>query len=65
MAISAGNEHDSLYFTDVADKIELKGVIGRPKRRPAEINADPAYDRYRIYKVLPEEERNKSQYPSK
>ena len=44
MEISAGNEHDSLYFTDVADKIELKGVSGRPKRRPAEINADPAYD---------------------
>jgi hypothetical protein len=44
MTISAGNEHDSLYFTVLADKIELKGMKGRPKRRPCEINADASYD---------------------
>jgi hypothetical protein len=44
VAISAGNEHDSLHFAAVADKIELKGIRGRPKRRPCEINADATFD---------------------
>jgi transposase len=44
VAISAGNEHDSLHFAAVADKIELKGIRGRPKRRSCEINADAAFD---------------------
>ena len=44
MTISAGNEHDSLHFAAVADKIPLKGLSGRPKSRPCEINADAAFD---------------------
>ena len=52
MRISAGNEHDSVYFTDLANTIELKGIRGRPKRRPSEINADPAYDTENIRNYL-------------
>ena len=44
MTISAGNEHDSLHFAAVADKIQLRGLRGRPKSRPCEINADAAFD---------------------
>jgi hypothetical protein len=44
VAISAGNEHDNLYFTDLAGNIELKWLRGRPKRIPCEINAEPAFD---------------------
>jgi transposase len=44
VVLSAGNEHDSLHFAAVADKIELKGIKGRLKRRPCEINADAAFD---------------------
>lgn len=44
MAISAGNEHDSMYFTALSDNIELKGLKGRAKRRPNEVDADAAYD---------------------
>lgn len=36
MAISAGNEHDSRYFTDLADGIKLQRMRGRPKTRPGE-----------------------------
>ncbi len=48
MEISAGNEHDSLYFTDLVDEISLKGERGRPRKRPDEINADSAYDTIEI-----------------
>jgi transposase len=44
VAISAGNEHDSVHFAAVAEKIQLKGIRGRSKRRPCEINADTAFD---------------------
>ena len=52
MAISAGNEHETLYFTDLADKIALKGIRGRPRRRPCEINADAAFDTEEIRAYL-------------
>ena len=44
IGISAGNEHDGLYFIDLVDRIALKGKKGRPRTKPDEINADPAYD---------------------
>jgi transposase len=52
VAISAGNEHDSRYFTDLADGIELQGMRSRPKTRPGEINADSAYDTDAIRQYL-------------
>ena len=48
IGISAGNEHDSLYFTGLVDEISLKGEKGRPRKRPDEINADSAYDAIEI-----------------
>ena len=52
MVLSAGNEHESVHFAAVADKIELKGIRGRPKRRPCEINADAAFDTENIRAYL-------------
>jgi transposase len=50
--ISAANDHDSIYFIDLLDKISLKGVRGRPRTRPDEVNADPAYDSDEIRSYL-------------
>jgi len=50
--ISAGNDHDSLYFIDLIDEISLKGERGRPRTRPDEVNADPAYDSDEIRSYL-------------
>ncbi|OFV65667.1 MAG: transposase [Candidatus Syntrophoarchaeum butanivorans] len=56
--ISAANDHDSLYFIDLIDEISLKGEKGRPRTRPDEVNADPAYDSDEI----PQGERYKVKY---
>jgi len=50
--ISAANDHDSLYFIDLIDEISLKGERGRPRTRPDEVNADPAYDSDEIRSYL-------------
>ena len=50
--ISAANDQDSPYFIDLVDKISLKGERGRPRTRPDEVNADPAYDSDEIRSYL-------------
>ena len=50
--ISAANDQDSPYFIDLVDKISLKGERGRPRTRPDEVNADPAYNSDEIRSYL-------------
>ncbi len=43
--LSAANVHDSRVFEDLLDAIPpVKGLQGRPRRRPAKLHADKAYD---------------------
>jgi len=58
--ISAANVHDSRMMLETVDAIEpIKGRRGRPRKRPAKLHADKAYDS----KPLREELRKRSITP--
>jgi len=43
--LSAANVHDSQMMLDTIDAIEpIKRPVGRPRKRPAKLHADKAYD---------------------
>jgi hypothetical protein len=43
--LSAANRHDSMLFTELLDAIvPVKQRRGRPRKRPAKLHADKAYD---------------------
>jgi IS5 family transposase len=45
ITISAANVHDSRMMLETVDAIEpVKGRRGRPRKRPAKLHADKAYD---------------------
>ena len=52
MLIGRGNEHDSIRFQEVADEIRINIRRGRPRTKPALINADASYDSYSIRQYL-------------
>ena len=58
--LSAANVHDSRMMLDTVDAIEpIKRPVGRPRKRPAKLHADKAYDA----KPLREELRRRSITP--
>ena len=60
MTLSAANVHDSRMMLDTVDAIEpIKRPVGRPRKRPAKLHADKAYDS----KPLREELRRRSITP--
>jgi transposase len=45
VTLSAANVHDSLLLEPVLDAVRpIKGLWGRPRRRPAKLHADKGYD---------------------
>jgi transposase len=51
--LSAANVHDSVVFEDLLDAIPpIKGLWGRPRKRPAKLHADKACDIPRCRQVL-------------
>lgn len=52
IAISPGNDHDSCMFKEVVKGIRIKLPKGRPRTRPKELLADPAYDTREIRNYL-------------
>jgi IS5 family transposase len=43
--LSAANVHDSLLLEEVLDAVPpIKGLWGRPRKRPAKLHADKGYD---------------------
>ncbi len=60
MTLSAANLHDSRMMLETVDAIEpIKRPVGRPRKRPAKLHADKAYDS----KPLREELRKRSITP--
>ena len=60
MTLSAANVHDSRMMLETVDAIEpIKRPVGRPRKRPAKLHADKAYDS----KPLREELRRRSITP--
>ncbi len=58
--LSAANVHDSRMMLETVDAIEpIKRPVGRPRKRPAKLHADKAYDS----KPLREELRRRSITP--
>jgi hypothetical protein len=46
--LTAANVHDSVPFEDLLDSVPpIAGKCGRPRRRPAKLHADKAYDHRR------------------
>jgi transposase len=52
VAVGPGDEHDSVRFIEVLERIRLRRGVGRPRRRPKELYADSAYDSARIRRYL-------------
>ncbi len=60
VVLSAANVHDSRMMLDTVDAIEpIERPVGRPRKRPAKLHADKAYDS----KALREELRRRSIMP--
>jgi transposase len=52
MLVGRGSEHDSIRFQEVADAIRINIGKGRPRTRPALVNADASYDSHSIRQYL-------------
>lgn len=51
--VSAANTHDSRLLVALVDRVgPVRGRVGRPRRRPARLSADKAYDFGRCRRVL-------------
>jgi transposase len=51
--LTAANVHDSMVFEDLLDAIPpIQGLWGRPRKRPAKLHADKAYDSRRCRQAL-------------
>ncbi len=42
--LTAGQRHESAFFTDVMDTVRVPRPVGRPKKRPEAVAGDRAYD---------------------
>ncbi|WP_423825151.1 transposase [Salinibacter ruber] len=42
--LTAGQRHESAFFTEVMDAVRVQRPVGRPKKRPEAVAGDPAYD---------------------
>jgi len=42
--LTAGQRHESAFFTDVMDQVRVLRPVGRPKKRPEAVAGDRAYD---------------------
>lgn len=42
--LSAGQRHESAFFTDLMDAVRVPRPVGRPKKRPEAVAGDRAYD---------------------
>ena len=53
VTLTGANRHDSVVFEDLVDAIgPIKRPRGRPRRRPAKLHADKAYDFPRCRRAL-------------
>jgi hypothetical protein len=51
--LTAADVHDSMVFEDLIDGIEpIKRARGRPRKRPAKLHADKAYDDKKCARAL-------------
>ncbi len=42
--LTAGQRHESIFFTEVMDAVRVPRTVGRPKKRPKAVAGDRAYD---------------------
>jgi transposase len=52
--LTAGQDHESSQFENLMDKIEIKTIRGRPRKRPENMAGDKAYGCQRIRDWLKE-----------